>query len=93
MRGLARREFCLVLLRRMADVGRPAPALPQGGPSALEMALAGVGVTDTPLEPGEKSQHAVAHRRVERGDGFVEHEDLGADGECSSDRSTLPLAT
>lgn len=35
-------------------VGRPAPSLPPvAEPSALESALAGVGVTDTPLEPGE----------------------------------------
>lgn len=33
-------------------VGRPAPSLPQAEPSALETALFGVGVTDTPPEPG-----------------------------------------
>ncbi|HEU5152857.1 MAG TPA: hypothetical protein VFU19_20365 [Iamia sp.] len=34
-------------------VGRPAPSLPVTEPSALEVALAGVGVTDTPPAPGE----------------------------------------
>jgi hypothetical protein len=34
-----------------APVGRPAPALPHEEPSALEMALHNVGVTDAPVDP------------------------------------------